>query len=335
MKTLGIKTSALLLLFSLVACGNTKKKNKTAKVEETKKESINIPQFNADSAYTYIADQVNFGPRVPNSEEHKKCADYLVKQLERFGAEVIRQDFEAIGYDGTVLNASNIIGSYNPESKRRIALFSHWDTRPWADNDPNPKNHKTPVLGANDGASGVGVLLEIARIIENNQPELGIDIILFDVEDYGAPQFYKGPHRDEQWGLGSQYWSRIPHTPNYNARFGILLDMVGGKNATFYKEGYSLHYAKDITNKVWNQAKAIGYGPMFVDQEGGTVIDDHLFINRIANIKTVDIIPFQPENEQSSFGSTWHTLDDTLENIDKKTLKAVGETVLAVIYNEH
>ena len=334
MKMKGFKITSLLLPLALIACGSSKKKNNTSTEYTNDKTVVEIPQFNADSAFTYIADQVNFGPRVPNSKEHKQCATYLSEQLKKFGAKVTEQKFEAIAFDGTILEATNIIGAYNPENKRRIALFSHWDTRPWADNDPNSQNHNTPVLGANDGASGVGVLLEIARLLQHTEPELGIDIILFDVEDYGAPQFYTGPHREEQWGLGSQYWSRIPHTPNYNARFGILLDMVGGENARFYKEGYSMHYAKEITKKVWNQAKAIGYGSIFVNKEGGTVTDDHLFVNKIANIKTIDIIPFHPENEQSSFGSTWHTLDDTLEHIDKKTLQAVGETVLAVIFNE-
>ena len=199
-----------------------------------------------------------------------------------------------IAYDGTLLKARNIIGSYKPESKKRIALFAHWDTRPWADNDPDEKNHKTPILGANDGASGVGALLEIARLVNQQQPELGIDIILLDAEDYGAPQFYTGKHKEEFWCLGSQYWARNPHVQGYNARFGILLDMVGGGN-------------------------------------GGFVTDDHLFINRLARIKTIDIIPY---NQEGDFTPTWHTVNDNMEHIDKNTLKAVGQTVLEVIYNE-
>lgn len=156
---------------------------------------------------------------------------------------------ELPAYDGTLLKARNIIGSFKPESKKRIALFAHWDTRPWADNDPNEKNHHTPILGANDGASGVGVLLEIARLINQQQPELGIDIIFLDAEDYGAPQFYKGEHLEEQWCLGAQYWARNPHVEGYNARFGILLDMVGGKDATFFKEVYSEKFARGINKR--------------------------------------------------------------------------------------
>lgn len=213
-------------------------------------------------------------------------------------------------------------------------LFAHWDTRPWADNDPNEQNHHTPILGANDGASGVGVLLEIARLLGQQQPELGVDIIFFDAEDYGAPQFYNGEHKEEYWCLGTQYWARNPHVQGYNARFGILLDMVGGKNATFYKEGYSEKYAKDVNDKVWKKANEMGYGRFFIDKEGSPVTDDHLFINRLAGIPSIDIIPTDEGSELSSFGSFWHTVNDTMDIIDRSTLKAVGQTVLEVIYNE-
>ena len=336
MNKLSLSMITFLLPIALIACGSSNSKNNdTAEVNSSTIKEINVPQFNADSAYLFIQNQVDFGPRVPNSEGHKKCANWLESKLNDFGAKVYRQDFEAIAYDGTILNASNIIGAYKPDAKKRVALFAHWDTRPWADNDPDKKNHNTPILGANDGASGVGVLLEIARLIHNNQPELGIDIILFDAEDYGAPQFYTGTHKEEHWCLGSQYWSRIPHVSNYNARFGILLDMVGAKNATFYKEGYSTYYAKSLTKKIWNQAHQLGYGKFFIKQDGGIIIDDHLFINKLTNIKTVDIIPYYPYNEESSFGNTWHTIKDNMDDISKETLQAVGQTVLTIIYNEN
>ena len=234
---------------------------------------------------------------------------------------------DLIAYDGTLLKARNIIGSYKPESKKRVALFAHWDTRPWADSDPDEKNHKTPILGANDGASGVGALLEIARLINRQQPQLGIDIIFLDAEDYGAHD----QNSDQSWCLGAQYWARNPHVQGYNARFGILLDMVGGKNTVFLKESYSEQFAPDINKKVWKAAKKLGYGKMFIDEDGGGVTDDHLFVNRLARIKTIDIIASDPEG---GFTPTWHTLADNMEHIDKGTLKAVGQTVLEVIYNE-
>lgn len=314
-----------LMLMSLFSCGGN---NKVATTSEPNETVVNAPIFDADSAYLYIQKQVDFGPRVPNTKGHVACGEYLAKQLEAFGAKVTNQYADLVAYDGTLLKARNIIGSYKPESKKRIVLFAHWDTRPWADNDADEKNHKTPVLGANDGASGVGVLLEMARLIQQQQPELGIDIVFLDAEDYGEPS------NDDTWALGAQYWAHHPHVEGYNARFGILLDMVGGKNATFFKESFSMQYAPDVTKKVWKKANQLGYGRFFINEDGGRVTDDHIFINRIANIKTIDIVPYQPECEESSFGPTWHTINDNMDNIDKSTLKAVGQTVMDVIYNE-
>lgn len=314
-----------LLLFSTLSCGNKNKANDS----EMKEVKVQAPQFDADSAYQYTKAQVDFGPRVPNTKEHVACGNYLAQQLEKFGATVTSQYADLIAFDGTLLKARNIIGAYKPESKKRIALFAHWDTRPWADNDPDEKNHKTPVLGANDGASGVGVLLEVARLIQQQQPELGIDLIFLDAEDWG-----EAGGSEDSWCLGAQYWSRNPHVAGYNARFGILLDMVGGKNATFFREYHSKKYAPDVQKKVWKKADQLGYGKFFIDEDGGGTVDDHLFINRIAQIKTIDIVPNQPECEASSFGPTWHTVNDNMDNIDRSTLKAVGQTVLEVIYNE-
>lgn len=319
---------------AFIACGNSNKSNSNDKMDKSDSSvKIEVPTFSADSAYQYISNQLDFGPRVPNSEGHKNCGNYLEAKLNELGAKVYRQNFDAIAYNGTILKASNIIGAYKPESKKRVALFAHWDTRPWADNDLEAKNHRTPVMGANDGASGVGVLLEIARQIQMKAPAIGIDIIFFDAEDYGTPTFV-GASNEEDWCLGSQYWGRMPHVPNYFARFGILLDMVGGKDATFFKEGYSMYFAKDINNKVWKQAHKLGYDKYFINQEGGAIVDDHLFVNKLTNIRTIDIIPYYPNNEHSSFGDVWHTVNDDLEHISKETLQAVGQTVLTVIYNE-
>ena len=328
-KTMILSMSAFLLV-TLFSCGGGQKASNATEVTDDKV-VVDVPQFDADSAYQYVKNQVDFGPRVPNSKGHVACGNYLAKQLEDFGAQVTNQYADLIAYDGTLLKARNIIGSYKPESKKRIALFAHWDTRPWADNDPDEKNHYTPILGANDGASGVGALLEIARLINKQQPELGIDIIFLDAEDYGTHQAYQGEHKEESWCLGAQYWARNPHVERYNARFGILLDMVGGQNSVFMKEGYSEEFAPDINKKVWKAARKLGYGKTFVDERGGRTTDDHLFINRLANIKTIDIVPYDPEGD---FTPTWHTINDNMDHIDKNTLKAVGQTVLEVIYNE-
>jgi Zn-dependent M28 family amino/carboxypeptidase len=319
------------MFVGLTSCGGTK--SKTAETDKSVY-TVKVPEFNTDSAYAFVKAQVDFGPRTSNSSAHQKCGKYLVNKLKNFGAKVTEQSCDLSGYDGTILKSINIIGSYKPESKKRIVLFSHWDSRPWADNDPDKNNWHKPILAANDGASGVGVLLEIARLIQKQQPEMGIDIIFLDAEDYGTPQFYKGQNDENSWGLGAQYWARNPHVENYNARFGILLDMVGGKGATFFKEQNSEQYASSVNKKLWHAANALGFSQYFVDKKGGAVTDDHTFINQIAGIPTADIIPDDENCKASSFGPTWHTLADNMSNIDKATLKAVGQTVLQVIYNE-
>jgi Zn-dependent M28 family amino/carboxypeptidase len=311
----------------LISCAN-----KSQQQTEDKK-PVNVPAFNADSAYYFVKTQVDFGARVPNTEAHRQCAAYLSQTLKRFGAEVIEQRAVLTAFNGDKLNAVNIIGSFNPGSSNRVLLFAHWDSRPWADNDPDPANHKTPVMAANDGASGVGVLLEMARQFSIQKPEIGVDIIFFDAEDYGAPQNYSGASEDA-WCLGSQYWANNPHKAGYTAEFGILLDMVGAPNATFYKEDFSMYYAAGIVEEVWSTAATLGFSNYFRDEMTGAITDDHVYINKIAGIPSIDIIQYRNEGQNSGFGHYWHTVNDTMENIDKNTLFAVGTTVMHVVYNE-
>ena len=317
---------------AFLSCGNSKHRPQEPAAGPEEKVRVTVPAFNADSAYTYIERQVAFGPRVPNSRAHRDCGDYLAAQLKRFGAEVYSQTAELTAYDGTLLHARNLIGVYRPEATKRILLGSRWDSRPYADQDKEQHRH-TAIDGANDGASGVGVLLEIARQLQRQSATLGIDLVFFDAEDYGAPDFFDGLHRAEYWCLGSQYWGRIPHTANYKARFGILLDMVVGKNATFFYEGYSSRTAGKAMKKIWKAAERLGYSRYFIAQEGGEVTDDHVFVNRFRQIPCVDIIDYDPHSD-TGFNPTWHTLDDNMEHIDKATLQAVGQTLLEVIYNE-
>ncbi|MDL2256196.1 M28 family peptidase [Parabacteroides sp. OttesenSCG-928-K15] len=332
------KIIPLLLICLLFACANKGATDKKAETEaiKTKNEGQAL-NFNADSAYTYVANQAAFGPRVPNTDAHKACGDYLIDELKRFGAQLFVQDAILTAYDGTKLEARNIIGSYNPEQKKRILLFAHWDSRPYADEDPDPANHYKHIDGVDDGASGVGVLLEIARQISFNDPAVGIDIIFFDAEDYGEPSFSK-TNKEHTWCLGSQFWAKKPHVPNYRADYGILLDMVGSKHATFFKEGYSMYTAAPIVEKIWNKARDLGYGKFFINAAGSTITDDHLYVNRGRNIPCVDIIYTSdgqdPHAPNHGFGPHWHTVGDTMDNIDKATLKAVGQTVLEIIYNK-
>jgi len=314
-------------VFLFFACTQT-----TKSAQNTEK-SVNVPVFNSDSAYQFTKKQVEFGPRVPNTKAHDACAQYLTMELKRMGAEVIEQNANLTAFDGTVLKSVNIIGSFNSKAETRVLLFSHWDSRPWADHDPKPENRKKPVMAANDGASGVGVLLEMARLMGRNLPTVGVDIIFFDSEDYGQPESAGGESNEDSWCLGTQYWAKNPHVPGYSARFGILLDMVGAPQATFFREQSSDYYAGSVVSKVWSQAKSLGFGQYFADQKGGAITDDHIYVNKIAGIPSIDIIQYDP-NSNSGFGSYWHTTHDTMDNVDKNTLQAVGTTLMHVVYNE-
>lgn len=324
-----------LVSLSIVSCGSSMKKQNT----KTPVSSIIIPAFNADSAWAFAEKQTLFGPRVPNTKEHDNCRQYLSETMQSFGAEVIEQKADLKAFDGTILKSTNIIASFDPQKQNRILLCAHWDSRPWSDNDPNSENWKKPVMGANDGASGVAVLMEVARAIGNEiksgkkSPNPGIDIIFFDAEDYGTPQFYKGDKKEDTWALGSQYWSGNKHKEGYKAKYGILLDMVGRTGASFKREYFSMNYASDVVEKVWNAAQTLGHGSYFKKIEGGAIDDDHLYINKIGRIPCIDIID-NDESSDSGFPDTWHTQNDIIKYIDKSTLKAVGETLLKVLYEE-
>ncbi len=327
-----LKHLAIFLLAVLTSCNLKPTSDKESKKKDPKK--VVAPVFNADSAYIYVKEQVDFGPRVPNTEPHAKCAQYLASKLKEFGADVIVQEAQVTAFDNSLLNAKNIIGQYKPELKDRILLFAHWDSRPFADHCDDPNRQNEPILGANDGGSGVGALLEIARQLDKEPLPLGVDIIFFDAEDYGTPDHIEmRVHKQDTWCLGSQYWGKNPHVKNYYARYGILLDMVGAKDAKFYKELHSKQFAPRILKKIWNTAHEIGYGSYFTFQDGGAITDDHVYVNKHLNIPCVNIIQHDP-NTESSFGSYWHTHDDNMDIIDKNTLKAVGQTVLEFIYNE-
>lgn len=324
-----------ILAFSLLSCsgkGNKEEAKSPVPAKHPASVSSSAPVFNADSAYSYVAKQVEFGPRVPNSAAHKACGDYLIAELTRFGARLYVQEATLTAYNGDKLEARNIIASYHPDNAKRILLFAHWDTRPYADNETDPVKQRTPVDGADDGASGVGTLLEIARQLGQNDPGIGIDIIFFDAEDYGEPVFDRA-NRQDTWCLGSQFWAKNPHVKNYRADFGILLDMVGHKDATFHKEGYSMQYAAPTVEKVWDVARELGYGRFFINAAEGYITDDHIYVKQGRGIPCIDIIYLNPENSHG-FGAHWHTLNDTLENIDPETLKATGQTVLEVIYKQ-
>ncbi|WP_298653640.1 M28 family peptidase [uncultured Proteiniphilum sp.] len=291
------------------------------------------PGFNADSAYAFVERQVNFGPRIPGSAAHKACGDYLAAKLAGFGAQVTEQKVDITHYDGKNLPIRNIIGSYHPEREKRVLLFAHWDTRPFADEESDAGRQLQPIAGADDGASGVGVLLEIARNLQQHPVEVGIDIIYFDLEDWGQPSFDTDWVQGDWWCLGSQYWSEQPHVENYKATYGILLDMVGAANATFLKEGYSIQHASNVVEKVWGTAAKLGYANYFPPKSGGYITDDHLPVNRHHRAPSINIINLKTDS-QTGFAPHWHTHRDDMHNIDRHSLRVAGQTVMEVIYTE-
>lgn len=317
------------VLFS-ISCNSCQSNKNTAMAELYQQVS---PGFNADSAYAFVEKQVGFGPRVPGSPAHKACGDYLVAKLSGFGAQVTEQQADITHYDGKNLPLRNIIGSYHPEKEKRVLLFAHWDTRPFADEESDAGRQQQPITGADDGASGVGVLLEIARNLQQHPAEVGIDIVFFDLEDWGQPSFDTDWVQGDWWCLGSQYWSEQPHAENYKAAYGILLDMVGAANATFLKEGYSTQYASHVVEKVWSTAAKLGYSNYFQPKSGGYITDDHLPVNQHHRAPSINIINLKTDT-YTGFASHWHTHRDDMRNIDRNSLKAAGQTVMEVIYTE-
>ncbi len=327
-----MKSKYIFLSFLLVASLFTSCKSNKQATEEVLQPVG--PAFIADSAMAYCQAQCDFGPRTMNSKAHDLCEEWIINKFKGFGLEVETQKADLTGWDGTKLHSTNIIAHFNPQAQRRILICAHWDSRPWADNDPDSLNWHTPVLAANDGASGVGVMLELARLLQNGTTlAIGVDLVCFDAEDYGTPQ-WADKHEDSEstWALGAQYWAdNLPE--NYEPQFGILLDMVGGQGAKIYQEQFSLRYAASVVDKVWSAARHAGFSSVFANEVGGGVTDDHVPVNE-AGIPTVDIIPFYPDCNQSSFGPTWHTVNDDMEHLDINTLKAVGQTLIQVIYSE-
>lgn len=321
---------ALLCLLALgwAACtSDSDADNGSTTTEPVTRTPVKVPSFNRDSAYAFVERQVAFGPRVVNTPAHAATRRYLVEQLKSFGLEVTEQNFTATAYTGEKLNSTNIIARYKPAAARRVMLFAHWDSRPFADSPLNEGDKTAPVLGADDGASGVGVLLEIARLLQDNPLDRGIDIVLLDAEDYGD-----SGGDPETYALGAQYFARnLPAGPR--PEYGILLDMVGAKNARFPVEAYSIQFAPEVVRSVWGLADQMGLGNYFVPENGGAITDDHYFINTIAGIPTIDIIN-RTNNTETGFGAHWHTDGDDMSVIDSRTLRAVGQVVLAVIYRD-
>lgn len=289
------------------------------------------PEFNQDSAFSFVAQQCQFGPRNPGSKGHQACADWMLQKLKQYCPEAKVLPYKVKTFDGNTYTAKNILASFNPDKKRRILLAAHWDSRPFADQGSSDQDK--PIEAANDGGSGVGVLIEIARQLQLKEPEVGVDIILFDLEDYGQPQDSKFPEMADSYCLGSQAWAQNPHIQGYSPYMGILLDMVGAPGAKFAQEGTSLNQAPNTVQKIWETANKLGF-PNFIYYQKAPIIDDHYYIHKYLKIPMADIIEYDP-SMPAGFSKTWHTHGDVLANISKESLKSVGQTVMEIIYTEN
>lgn len=315
------KYSFLIIGLLLAGCRNEKPTSVSVK-----KDPVKVPSFSQENAYDHIVKQLEFGTRNPGSDGHVLCKDWFVQQFTSYGATVEAQHFKANVYDGSSHDAWNIIAQFNPEKKERVILSAHWDTRFIGEEDGSKDMRDKPIPGADDGASGCGVLLEIGRLIGENAIDLGVDIILWDAEDQGK----RGEGNDLTWCLGSQHWAKNKHKDNYRAKFGINLDMIGAKDPSFGKDYFSKKYAGQVVDKVWKLAQNMGYSDAFRDIDTGGLMDDHRIICEMAGIPMLDIIN-QPETP-NRFIPQWHTHDDDISVIDKRSLKIVGQVVTAVIY---
>jgi len=325
MKELFKKLSFVILASVLVfSCKTDTPKEQPTATPVTKRK---VPKFDVENAYSFVEKQVDFGPRYPGTEAHRDLVDYLASELGKYTDKVIRQDFKATFLDEKNVDATNIIGIINPDKKKRILLCAHFDTRKIAEKDEDKTMQDKPILGADDGASGISVLLEIAKQIKENGIDIGVDFVFFDAEDNGDTG------TNNNWCLGAKHWSKNPHIKGYKAKFGILLDLVGAKNAEFGKEYNSLKSASKYVNKIWDLAGKMSYGNYFINLESGSVEDDHVYVIQNLRIPMIDIINMSRTEHRNGFDHYHHTHKDNLDIIDKSTLRAVGKVVTAVTYN--
>lgn len=315
----------------LLACCDRKPKTEggNSQTKSIDYAAVTIPDFNADSAYRFVAEQLAFGFRHPGTKGHEQCAAYLASMMRSWCDTVIVQQFSTTLWDGQKVEGKNIIASIAPDNPRRVLLAAHWDSRQWADHDLDTNNWRKPLPGANDGASGVGLLMEMARVMSSMPPDIGVDFVFFDVEDQGIAE-WAGRYEDNTWCKGSQYWAQNPHRMFYSAEYGILYDMVGTSEPRFTKEEISMNFASGLMKKMWECAAFLGYGNIFVDEMSNAILDDHLYVNQLLHVPMIDIVQ---NSRNCSFYQHWHTVNDNLDAVDKNTLKVVATVSLKVIYS--
>jgi glutaminyl-peptide cyclotransferase len=312
---------SLLVLCLLASCtGDRSNEAQQSSRVARPRQVVAVPDFSGKEAFSYLTAQTNFGPRNPNSVGHRNCLDYLVGELRRFADAVNRQDFTHTGSRGEEIRLTNVIASFNLAATNRVMLAAHWDTRPWADQDSDPSKRNKPVIGANDGASGVAVLLEVAKLIKQSPPPIGVDILLFDGEDLGRNNDLTN------FALGSKHFASHK-SPTFNPQYGVLLDMIGDAQLEIKKEQNSVRYAPDVVDYVWSVAQRLGI-LQFVSESGPYVYDDHIPLNE-AGIKTIDLIDFDYPDRSNRY---WHTSEDTPDKCSPASLQAVGTLLVHLIY---
>ena len=275
----------------------------------------NPPAFDAPRAFGILKKQCDFGPRPPGTQAHEKCRDYLLAELRKCATSAELQSFEHVR-SGKTYPMWNIIARFGKPGASGILLCAHWDTRPTADQELEPADQKKPILGANDGASGVAILIEMARMFHEKPPSVPVTIVLLDGEDLGP--------KEADMYLGAKYFaSKLGGKTGY--RYGILLDMVGDKELGIYRESNSQAAARSVVDKIWEAARRLDYESAFKDSVKYSIWDDHLPLIQ-AGLPTADVIDFDY--------AYWHTLDDTVDKCSPESLKIVGETIAEVVYSE-
>jgi len=276
--------------------------------------------FDGEAALRYVQEQVAFGPRIPNTDGHRRTGDWIQAHLARTADSVEVQAFAHVTADGDTLHLRNFIGRFRPDVRERVLLLAHWDSRPHADQSRNLAEQELPVPGANDGASGVAVLLGVADVLAATPPSVGVDLLFVDGEDYGTftmPDGGLGP----DVLLGSRHYAATLADADVPL-YAVLFDMIGDADLQIYQEGNSVSRAPEVVDRVWNAARDLGYGDVFQPTARYTLTDDHVpLLDR--GVRAIDVVDFDYP--------PWHTVTDTPDKVSARSLKIVGDVAVTLV----
>jgi len=318
----GLRLTGIVALLAVTACGA--KGNKPADAAHAVRTSN---EFNTDSAMSYIRQQLAFGPRIPGTETARKTGDWIVARLRATADTVLEQKWTHTLANGKPLPMRNIFARFKPNAKDRVLYVTHWDTRPVADEESDPAKAKLPMPGANDGASGVALLMAVADALKKAPPNTGVDLLFVDGEDWGT----FGPDVDVL--IGSTYFAQHLPTPGYSPTFGVLWDMIGDADLNIYQEVTSAQTAPEVVQKVWGTAKDLGYEQYFIPEAKVPWTDDHIPLIK-AGLKVIDVIDgdYGPRDASGALTTNYHhTLQDTIDHVSAKSMKIVGDVAIALL----